>query len=86
MIRPVSERCPAASASVHNLYIFELYLSYTQEACVGDTWFARGATVEALPGFKPAKCMVFSGLYPVEPVRVDVLPANATEISVENGF
>ncbi|XP_065878919.1 translation factor GUF1 homolog, mitochondrial [Euphorbia lathyris] len=38
----------------------------TKEARVGDTLSHSRSTVEALPGFKPAKHMVFSGLYPAD--------------------
>ncbi|XP_054802127.1 translation factor GUF1 homolog, mitochondrial isoform X2 [Prosopis cineraria] len=38
----------------------------TKEARVGDTLFHTRSTIEPLPGFKPAKHMVFSGLYPAD--------------------
>ncbi|KAK6153018.1 hypothetical protein DH2020_012657 [Rehmannia glutinosa] len=38
----------------------------TQEARVGDTLYKRQSTIEPLPGFQPAKHMVFSGLYPAD--------------------
>ncbi|CAM8903479.1 hypothetical protein QQ045_010987 [Rhodiola kirilowii] len=38
----------------------------TKEARIGDTLFHHRTTVEPLPGFKPAKHMVFSGLYPAD--------------------
>ncbi|XP_043706626.1 translation factor GUF1 homolog, mitochondrial isoform X2 [Telopea speciosissima] len=38
----------------------------TKEARVGDTLCHTRNVVEPLPGFKPAKHMVFSGLYPVD--------------------
>ncbi|XP_076931209.1 translation factor GUF1 homolog, mitochondrial-like [Bidens hawaiensis] len=38
----------------------------TKEVRVGDTLFHTKTTVEPLPGFKPAKHMVFSGLYPAD--------------------
>lgn len=38
----------------------------TKEARVGDTLHHSRTTVEPLPGFKPAKHMVFSGLYPAD--------------------
>ena len=37
-----------------------------KEARVGDTFYQVKHPVEALPGFKPAKSMVFAGIYPVE--------------------
>ena len=36
------------------------------EVEVGDTICLDGETVEALPGYKPMKPMVFSGIYPIE--------------------
>ncbi|GMN42356.1 hypothetical protein TIFTF001_011570 [Ficus carica] len=38
----------------------------TKEARVGDTLFHTRSVVEPLPGFKPVKHMVFSGLYPAD--------------------
>ncbi|CAN6456027.1 unnamed protein product [Victoria cruziana] len=38
----------------------------TKEARVGDTLFHARSIVEPLPGFKPAKHMVFAGLYPAD--------------------
>ncbi|KAJ8372877.1 hypothetical protein AAFF_G00276160 [Aldrovandia affinis] len=37
-----------------------------KEAQIGDTLFHQKHPVEALPGFKPAKAMVFAGMYPVD--------------------
>lgn len=42
-----------------------------REARVGDTLFHVGKPVELLPGFKPAKSMVFAGIYPVEASEFD---------------
>jgi len=36
-----------------------------QEARVGDTVFHRKSPVEPFPGFKPARPMVFAGIYPI---------------------
>ena len=44
-----------------------------REARVGDTIYHTKQPVKALPGFKPAKAMVFSGIYPVEPSEFDLL-------------
>ncbi|KAF3341578.1 translation factor GUF1 [Carex littledalei] len=45
----------------------------TKEARIGDTLFHVKSTVEPLPGFKPAKHMVFSGLYPADGSDFDSL-------------
>lgn len=37
-----------------------------KEARVGDTFYHSKAIVTALPGFKPAKSMVFAGIYPID--------------------
>ncbi|XP_044060248.1 translation factor GUF1, mitochondrial isoform X2 [Siniperca chuatsi] len=37
-----------------------------KEAQIGDTLYLQEQPVEALPGFKPAKAMVFAGLYPMD--------------------
>jgi translation elongation factor EF-4 len=38
----------------------------TREAHIGDTFFHTGTVVTPMPGFKPAKPMVFAGLYPAD--------------------
>ncbi|KAF7830782.1 translation factor GUF1-like protein, mitochondrial [Senna tora] len=45
----------------------------TKEARVGDTLFHTRTIIEPLPGFKPAKHMVFSGLYPADGSDFDAL-------------
>lgn len=44
-----------------------------KEARVGDTIFNSKKPVEPFPGFKPAKPMVFAGIYPVESTEFDLL-------------
>ncbi|MCL4229812.1 translation elongation factor 4 [Candidatus Dependentiae bacterium] len=44
-----------------------------QEARVGDTIYYTKYPVVALPGFKPAKPVVFAGIYPVENSEFDLL-------------
>ncbi|KAH9676399.1 translation factor GUF1-like [Citrus sinensis] len=45
----------------------------TKEARIGDTLYHNKSIVEPLPGFKPAKHMVFSGLYPADGSDFEVL-------------
>lgn len=44
-----------------------------KEARIGDTFHAFRKPVEPLAGFKPAKSMVFAGIYPVETSEFDSL-------------
>ncbi|KAM9470909.1 translation factor Guf1, mitochondrial isoform 1-T1 [Clarias gariepinus] len=37
-----------------------------KDAQIGDTFYLQKQPVEALPGFKPAKSMVFAGIYPTD--------------------
>ena len=61
-----------------------------KEARVGDTFYHTKKPVVALPGFKPAKPMVFAGIYPVdnsdyEEVRdaIEKLTLNDPSVHVE---
>lgn len=61
-----------------------------QEARVGDTLYHTRYPVAALPGFKPAKPMVFAGIYPVdssefEELRdaIEKLTLNDASVTVE---
>ncbi len=44
-----------------------------QEARVGETIYHTRKCVEPFPGFKPAKPMVFAGIYPIENTDFDLL-------------
>uniref|UniRef100_A0A8C9R0H9 GTP binding elongation factor GUF1 n=1 Tax=Scleropages formosus TaxID=113540 RepID=A0A8C9R0H9_SCLFO len=61
-----------------------------KEAQIGDTLFHQKHPVEALPGFKPAKAMVFAGMYPVDQSEysslrsaVDRLTLNDSSVTVQ---
>lgn len=43
---------------------FATGMKTTKAARVGDTWHLYKRPVEALPGFKPARSMVFAGMFP----------------------
>ena len=45
----------------------------TKEARVGDTFYHIHSPVEALPGFKAAKPMVFAGIYPIDASELEKL-------------
>lgn len=42
-----------------------------KEAWIGDTFYHSKSPVPPLPGFKPAKSMVFAGIYPLEASEFD---------------
>ena len=44
-----------------------------KEARVGDTFFHTKSPVTPLPGFKPAKSMVFAGIYPIEATEFEAI-------------
>lgn len=61
-----------------------------KEARVGDTLFHYKVPVESFPGFKPAKPVVFAGLYPVDSDQfeqlqeaIEKLTLNDASVSVE---
>jgi len=57
----------------------------TREARVGDTFYLpREPEVEALPGFKPAKPMVFSGVYPEVSSEYDALRAALNKLTLND--
>jgi GTP-binding protein LepA len=58
------EMCPIATLQTGQVGYLKLGMKSTSEARVGDTFFKEGEPVEPLPGFKPAKPMVFAGIYP----------------------
>lgn len=41
-------------------------MKQSSEAHIGDTLHRVGEEVEPMPGFQPAKAMVFAGIYPVD--------------------
>ncbi|KAJ8872016.1 hypothetical protein PR048_028356, partial [Dryococelus australis] len=61
----------------------------TKEAYVGDTLHLKDVVVAALPGFRPARPMVFAGVYPTDQslhqtlrVAIDKLVLNDSAVSV----
>ncbi|KAG8303119.1 Translation factor guf1 mitochondrial [Homalodisca vitripennis] len=43
------------------------------EALIGDTLYLRGQPTQPLPGFKPARPMVYAGVYPLDQSQHDAL-------------
>ncbi|XP_056456979.1 translation factor Guf1, mitochondrial [Gadus chalcogrammus] len=61
-----------------------------KEAQIGDTLYHQQHPVDALPGFKPAKAMVFAGMYPMDQSEytglrsaIDKLTLNDSSVTVQ---
>jgi elongation factor 4 len=55
-----------------------------KEARVGDTIYHAKAPVPAFPGFKPAKPMVFAGIYPVDNVDFELLRDSIEKLTLND--
>lgn len=55
-----------------------------KEARVGDTFYESKNPVPALPGFKPAKSMVFAGIYPVDTSDYDLLRDSVEKLTLND--
>ena len=72
VFRPDLEVAPRLSAG--QVGYLATGLKSVGESRVGDTVTSeRGAAAEALPGYRPAKPMVFAGIYPTDPNDYEVL-------------
>ena len=72
VFRPDLEVAPSLSAG--QVGYLATGLKSVGESRVGDTVTSeRGAAAEALPGYRPAKPMVFAGIYPTDPNDYEVL-------------
>ncbi|KNE69246.1 hypothetical protein AMAG_13629 [Allomyces macrogynus ATCC 38327] len=56
----------------------------TSEAHIGDTFYLLGNKVEALPGFQPAKPMVFSGVFPVSADEFPKLNDSISKLAIND--
>ncbi|KAJ2084252.1 Translation factor guf1 mitochondrial [Coemansia sp. RSA 988] len=54
------------------------------EAHVGDTFYKEKEPVEALPGFVPAKSMVFSGVFPIDADEFDRLDESIQKLTLND--
>ncbi|KAJ3554902.1 hypothetical protein NM688_g2865 [Phlebia brevispora] len=60
------EEVPTAELRPGQVGFIACNMKESSEAHVGDTLHRVGAPVEPMPGFKPAKAMVYAGVYPVD--------------------
>ncbi|KNE68736.1 GTP-binding protein LepA [Allomyces macrogynus ATCC 38327] len=61
-----------------------LGMKSTSEAHIGDTFSLLGNKVEALPGFQPAKPMVFSGVFPVSADEFPKLNDSISKLAIND--
>ncbi|CAG8521759.1 3558_t:CDS:10 [Ambispora gerdemannii] len=54
------------------------------EAHVGDTFYHFKSPVEPLPGFEPAKSMVFAGIFPVDTNEFNKLDESITKLTLND--
>ncbi|XP_072519417.1 translation factor Guf1, mitochondrial [Salminus brasiliensis] len=54
------------------------------EAQIGDTLYLHKQPVEALPGFKPAKSMVFAGIYPMDQSEYTTLRSAVEKLTLND--
>ncbi|KAJ7286084.1 GTP-binding protein lepa [Mycena rebaudengoi] len=60
------EEIPTTSLYPGQVGYIACNMKVSSEAHIGDTLFRVGAPVEAMPGFKPAKAMVYAGIFPID--------------------
>lgn len=71
LMYPSETPCPALYAGQVGYLITGM--KTIREARIGDTIYHSKSPVEPFPGFKPAKPMVFAGIFPVDTEEFDVL-------------
>lgn len=67
------EQTPTTQLQVGQVGYVVCNMKSTAEAHVGDTFYRDKHPVEALPGFVPAKSMVFAGVFPIDAGEYDKL-------------
>ncbi|KAI0086141.1 P-loop containing nucleoside triphosphate hydrolase protein [Irpex rosettiformis] len=60
------EEVPTASLRPGQVGYVACNMKESSEAHIGDTLHRVGAPVDPMPGFKPAKAMVYAGIFPVD--------------------
>jgi len=60
------EEVPTDSLQPGQVGYIACNMKESSEAHIGDTLYRLGAPVEPMPGFKPAKAMVYAGIFPLD--------------------
>jgi GTP-binding protein LepA len=56
----------------------------TKSAKIGDTWHLLKKPVDALPGFREPKSMVFAGIFPINASEFDPLQAAMEKLTLND--
>ncbi|KAF7338100.1 Translation factor GUF1, mitochondrial [Mycena venus] len=60
------EEIPVTSLHPGQVGYIACNMKESSEAHIGDTLYRVGAPVDPMPGFKPAKAMVYAGIFPID--------------------
>ncbi|KAJ7219510.1 P-loop containing nucleoside triphosphate hydrolase protein [Mycena pura] len=60
------EEMPVTSLFPGQVGYIACNMKESSEAHIGDTLHLAGATVDTMPGFQPAKAMVYAGIFPID--------------------
>ncbi|KAF8211977.1 P-loop containing nucleoside triphosphate hydrolase protein [Mycena galopus ATCC 62051] len=60
------EEIPVTSLHPGQVGFIACNMKESAEAHIGDTLYRVGAPVDPMPGFKPAKAMVYAGIFPID--------------------
>lgn len=64
LMRPIQEKTDILLSGQVGYVIFGI--KSPSEARIGDTFYCKDAQIEAIPGFKPCKPVVYAGFFPAE--------------------
>ncbi|KAJ2786242.1 Translation factor guf1 mitochondrial [Coemansia javaensis] len=78
------EPTPTTSLQVGQVGYITCNMKSISEAHVGDTFYRDKEPVEALPGFVPAKSMVFAGVFPVDADEFDRLDESVQKLTLND--
>ncbi|KAJ2722801.1 Translation factor guf1 mitochondrial [Coemansia sp. Benny D115] len=78
------EQTPTTSLQVGQVGYIVCNMKSIAEAHVGDTFYKDKHPVKALPGFVPAKSMVFAGVFPIDAGEFDSLNESIQKLTLND--
>ncbi|KAJ1943036.1 Translation factor guf1 mitochondrial, partial [Kickxella alabastrina] len=78
------EQTPTTMLQVGQVGYIVCNMKSIAEAHVGDTFYREKHPVEALPGFVPAKSMVFAGIFPIDTGEFDSLKESIQKLTLND--